>query len=397
MPATPDRPLRVLVLATTFPAHSGDGTPEFVLTLSSGLAAAGAEVTAIVPRVPGAAPEEVMDGVRVVRFSYFPERWEGLADGAIMPNLRADPKRWAEAPPLVGRLYQAAAKEVRRQRPDVVHAHWIVPAGLVARALHRRYAVPFVVTAHGADAYTLRGKGPSRLKATALQAASSTVPVSEAIAAELAPLAPVEAPIPMGVDGPRIRDEVGDRQPEPGRILFVGRLVEKKGIDVLVRALADVPGGRLVVVGDGPQRAELEALVGRLDLSDRVTFLGQCAREEVMAELARAAVVAIPSQVGAGGDQDGTPVVLGEAIAAGAPVVVSSLGGLAEHVTDGESGRVVAPGSADELAAALRDLLADPSAADRLAATALARFDGTLDLASVADRYRKILDGAAGR
>ena len=179
MPDSPDRPLRVLVLATTFPARSGDGTPEFVLTLSSGLAATGAEVTAVVPRVPGGVAEEVMDGVQVRRFAYFPERWEGLADGAIMPNLRAEPWRWAEAPPLVWRLYQAAAKEIRRQRPDVVHAHWIVPAGLVASMLHRRHRLPFVITAHGADAYTLRGRATSRLKRAALQAAEATVPVSE--------------------------------------------------------------------------------------------------------------------------------------------------------------------------------------------------------------------------
>ena len=397
MPDPPDRPLRVLVLATTFPARSGDGTPEFVLTLSSGLAATGAEVTAVVPRVPGGVAEEVMDGVRVRRFAYFPERWEGLADGAIMPNLRAEPWRWAEAPPLVWRLYQAAAKEIRRQRPDVVHAHWIVPAGLVASMLHRRHRLPFVITAHGADAYTLRGKATSRLKRAALQAAEATVPVSESIATELAPLAPVQAPIPMGVDGPRIRAEVGERRPEAGRILFVGRLVEKKGIDVLVRALPTVPDAQLVIVGDGPQRAELQALVAATGTTDRVTFLGQCPRDQVMTELARAAVVAIPSQVGAGGDQDGTPVVLGEAIAAGVPIVVSALGGLAEHVVEGVSGRVVTPGSVDELAAALREVLADPEGAERLAAGALDGFNGSLDLASVADRYRKVLDEAAGR
>ena len=164
-----------------------------------------------------------------------------------------------------------------------------------------------------------------------------------------------------------------------------------------VRALPTVPDAQLVIVGDGPQRADLEELVAATGTTERVTFLGQCPRDQVMTELARAAVVAIPSQVGAGGDQDGTPVVLGEAIAAGVPVVVSALGGLAEHVVDGFSGRVVTPGSVDELAAALREVFADPAGAERLAAGALDGFNGSLDLASVADRYRKILDEAAGR
>ncbi|HEX8804331.1 MAG TPA: hypothetical protein VF743_09060, partial [Acidimicrobiales bacterium] len=124
-PDPADRPAAVVV-ATTFPARAGDGTPEFVLTLAASLRAF--DVTVVVPRVPGAARDEVIDGVRVHRVAYFPARWEGLAADAIMPTLRAQPWRVVEAPFLVGALVLATLRQVRRRRAVVVNPHWIVPA-----------------------------------------------------------------------------------------------------------------------------------------------------------------------------------------------------------------------------------------------------------------------------
>lgn len=395
MSGAPRRPLRVLALATTFPAVGGDGTPEFVLTLSNALVRAGLDVTVLVPRVAGGAATETIDGLRVRRFAYFPRRWEGLADGAIMANLRAERRRILEVGPLVAAFESAAWRETARSRPDVVHAHWVVPAGLVAWSLRRRFSVPYVVTAHGADAYVLNGTAPAAVKRRVLAGAAATVPVSQDIGAALGRLGPVHEPIPMGVDVEAIRAEVGPRRPEPGRILFVGRLVEKKGVDVLLQALARVPAASLVVVGDGPSRADLQALAGKVGVADRVTFRGQQPRREVLAELGRAALVAIPSQVGAGGDQDGTPVVLGEAMAAGAPVVVSDLGGLAENISDGDTGWVVPAGSVDALVAALTQAVADPAEASRRADRAGQALFGRLDLDSVGARYRDVLAAAA--
>ena len=395
MNPVPGAPLRVLVLATTFPAVAGDGTPEFVLTLSGALARSGAEVTAVVPRVPGAARSEVVDGVRVRRFAYFPRRWEDLAHGAIMPNLRAKPRRWLQVAPLVLAFQLAAIRAVRRERPDVVHAHWILPAGIVAMLLRRATKLPYVITVHGADAYTLRSGPALRVKRAVVRRAAATVPVSTAIGNEVAKLGPVSTAVPMGVDVESIRAAVGGRRPEPGRVLFVGRLVEKKGVNVLLSAAADVPAARIVIVGDGPIGPELRAQAASLGIAERVEFVGARTRAEVMAELARAAVVALPSQVGAGGDQDGVPVVLGEAMAAGVPVVASDIGGLAEYVSDGDTGRLVPPGSVPELAAALGELIADPDAAEKLAVAASDRMAGSLDLAYVEKRYSRVLAEAA--
>jgi colanic acid/amylovoran biosynthesis glycosyltransferase len=284
---------------------------------------------------------------------------------------------------------------VRRERPDVVHAHWIVPAGIVAFVLRALTGTPYVVTAHGADAYTLRSRAALHLKRAIMGRAAATMPVSAAIGAELAPLGRVTVAVPMGVDVERVRREVGERRPEPGRVLLIGRLVEKKGVNVLLAAAAQVPAARVAIAGDGPIGADLKRQARELGIAERVRFLGQCTRGEVMEQLARASVVVIPSQIGAGGDQDGVPVVLGEAMAAGVPVVASELGGLAEYVIDGVTGRLVTPGSASELACALNDLLANPTQAAELAANALRQTAGALDLVHVEGSYARELAAAA--
>src|SRR5574341_499403 len=99
MPADHDR-LRLLVLASTWPAWPGDGTPAFVYDLTQ-FEAQHFDTLVLVPRVPGAPEVETVDGMRVRRFGYFPRRWEDLADGAIIENLRGRPSRWLQVPPFL--------------------------------------------------------------------------------------------------------------------------------------------------------------------------------------------------------------------------------------------------------------------------------------------------------
>jgi glycosyltransferase involved in cell wall biosynthesis len=395
-PGPAGRRLRVLVLTSTLPARPGDGTPEFVLTLSRALADV-FDVTILSPRVRGAPPREIQEGVTISRFPYFPRPWEGLADGAILPNLKAQRWRLMEAPALIASFHRHAASLVKRWRPDVIHAHWMIPAGMVARSLKRRLGVPYVLTVHGADAFALRGAMFRRAKQRILAGADTVSAVSREIAEVIGlPDADVDRlTVPMGVDVGAIREAVGDRSPEPGRLLFVGRLAEKKGVDVLIPAVAAVEEATLVVVGDGPDRRALESLAVRLGLGSRVTFTGQLPRAAVMAELRRAHTLVIPSKVARSGDQEGTPVVLAEAMAAGVPVIVSGLGGLAEHVRSRVTGLVVEPGEVGPLVRALTEALARPQELRGYAAEAGKAVQETLDIGVIRDRYRAFIEAAA--
>jgi glycosyltransferase involved in cell wall biosynthesis len=313
----------------------------------------------------------------------------GVADDAIMPAVRARPLRALQLPALVVALTWGTWREVRRTRARVVNAHWIVPAGLIAALLRMVGGPPFVLTVHGADAYTL-SSGPLRaLKQAILRRADSVAPVSEDIARSLGlTTSPV---LRMGVDSAAIRAAVEPRRPAPGQLLYVGRLADKKGVDVLLQALAQVPDAHLSVLGDGPDRAALQTLAARLHLDDRVTFAGRQPKAAVLQHLATATAVVIPSRVGSDGDQEGTPVVLMESMAAGVPVVASDLGGLGECVEDGRTGLLVPPGDVGALAEALQAVITGRVDLAEMGAQAAAEAAARLDIRAVAEAYEDLL------
>lgn len=383
----------VIVVTTTFPARAGDGTPEFVLTLARSIR--DFDVTVVAPRIEGAPRDDVVEGVRVRRVAYFPRRWEGLATGAIMPALRAERWRIIEAPFLVAALVVATWREVKKCRAVAVHAHWIVPAGLVALGVRSLTRVPYVVTIHGADAYMLTGRVAGRLKRLVLGRAAAVLPVSGDIVRTLGlGSAPV---LPMGVDTRGIQDAVGARAPHRGLLVYVGRLVDKKGVDVLLDAVARVATARLEVIGDGPERTNLEARADQLGILDRVRFAGKLPKPEVLAALAKALAVVIPSKVGAGGDMEGTPVVLCEAMAAGVPVVASDLGGLGECIDHGVTGLLVPPGDVDALSASLAKVLSGSIDLDALGRAAAAEAARSLDIGAIGAEYGQVLASIARR
>jgi glycosyltransferase involved in cell wall biosynthesis len=392
----PTRP-SVLVLTTTLPARAGDGTPEFVLTLAEALSTE-ADVTVVSPRVRGSEPTTRVGSVTILRVPYFPRRWEGLADGAILPNLRAQRWRLLEVPCLMVAMSSAGLYHAWRRRPQVVSAHWIVPSGLVALLIKRLIGVPYVLTAHGADAYALRSEPFQRIKSAVLRGADTVTPVSREIAEVLGipSAAYVEVVVPMGVDVERITREVGVRTPVAGRFLFIGRLAEKKGVDVLLQALVEVERASAVILGDGPDREELERMSRHLGVDGRTAFLGRQPRIRVMEELRAAAAVVIPSREAHDGDRDGTPVVLAEAMAAGVAVVASRIGGIGEHVHHGATGLLVDPGDPEALATALRRVVDGGVDVDAIGRRGHHYARDHLDIRTTRDRYLAFLRTATG-
>ena len=378
---------RLLVLASTFPGAADNGTPAFVQDLALAEAAE-FDTLVLVPRVPGARRREVRGPLAVERFRYFPRRWEDLADGAILENLRRRRSRWLQVPPFVLAEAWALRRAVRAHRPDVLHVHWIVPQGLAALLGAR--GVPWLVTTLGGDVYALSDPVSARLKRAVLRRAGAVTAMNADMTARL--VAQGARPetthvLPMGADVAAVRAAGAGVAREPGRILFAGRLVEKKGLAVLLAALRQVaPGWSLEVVGDGPLRAELEAAAAGLP----VTFRGALPRAELARSYARSEIVVVPSVAAASGDQDGLPVALLEAMAAGCAVVASRIAGIDAAVLDGDSGLLVPPGDPVALATALDGLLADPDRRAKLGAAAADRAE-EFSVAVVGARYRALL------
>ncbi|NLT26226.1 MAG: glycosyltransferase family 4 protein [Microbacteriaceae bacterium] len=378
---------RLLVLASTFPARPGDGTPEFVADLA-GQEAEDFETLVVAPMVGDGARLESQRGYRVHRFRYFPRRWQDLADGAIIENLRKRPSRWLQVVPFVLAETLATWRAVRSGRPDVIHAHWIVPQGIVAALVAPR--TPTLITTLGGDLYALNA-GPLRaLKSWMLGRAAYVTVMNAEMAAKVVELgadpAKVEV-VPMGADLSTVRPRT-DGDGVEARLLFVGRLVEKKGLAVLLDALRrlDDVAWRLTVIGDGPLRDELEAMA-----PDGAEFVGKQGREALREAYASADIAIFPSMPSSSGDQDGLPVAMLEAMGAGCAVIASDLPGISEAIADGADGVLVPPRDEAALAGAIRALVADPAARDRLGRAAAATAREQYSKEAIGERYRGIL------
>ena len=287
---------KLLVLASTYPARAGDGTPQFVRDLAT-VEALSYSTTVLVPSVPGGARREVDGTLEVRRFRYFPRRWEDLADGAILENLRRRKSRWAQVLPLFLAEVLAIRREVREVKPDVIQVHWLIPQGLAA--LIAAPKVPKLVTVHGGDIYGLRDRVSRRLFRAILKNADAVTTMNTDMRDRLVELgadASTTVVLSMGADVTAIRPLAAAAERGSGRILFVGRLVEKKGVSVLLEALRllEDTGYDLHIAGDGPLRSQLTSDASGL----RVTFLGVLGREALAAEFDAAVDRGVPLRRG---------------------------------------------------------------------------------------------------
>lgn len=348
---------KLLVTASTFPRWKGDTEPRFVLDLSAHMTDE-YDVTILVPATPGAKDQEILEGVKVLRYHYFPIRkWETLCyPGAIVPRVKEKKIRALLIPFLFFSLYINLLR--KSSEYDIIHAHWIIPQGIVQSFLKK----PYVITGHGGDVYTFNKGIIKMLKIRCLKRAKHVTVVSEYAKKKLQQLLPDIEPsiIPMGVNtdqfGREYRVENYFGQSNQKVILFVGRLVEIKGVAYLIDAMRQV-NALLVIVGDGPLRAELEAQAA--DLERKVVFLGAKTHKELKIIYASADIFVVPSITIEHGVQEGVPTVLMEAMASGLAIVASESGGIASVIHHMYNGLLCREKDSKGLAQSINTLIED--------------------------------------
>ena len=300
-------------------------------------------------------------------------------------------------------------RQLRARRPRLLHAHFALDAA-EALPLARSLAIPMVVTLHGYDVMvdddahrvTPRGRIYLARRKDLMQFARSFVCVSEAIrhkAIERGFPADKLHVLPIGIDVSRFKP--AERLPEEPSVLFVGRLVEKKGCSHLLQAMGlvqqSLPSARLVVVGDGPERVRLEAEAPSLGLD--VTFTGVQSAEQVRGWMASSRMLAVPSITARDGDAEGLPTVLYEALAMGLPVACFRSSGIPELVRDGVEGMLAEERDTATLAAHLLRLCEDDELAARLGRAGRRRVEESFDLQaqtlSLESLYDNVLAGVA--
>jgi len=259
-------------------------------------------------------------------------------------------------------------------RPDVLNAHYASGYGTTAALCGVR---PVLLSVWGSDVYDFPYESAlkARLIRGNLRRATAVASTSHAMARQVQCLTPERREIavtPFGVDLARFAPDPSRRDRGRLTIGIVKSLAPKYGVDLLLRAFAGLVNDadvqalsdacRLLVVGDGPQRAELESLARELGIAQRTEFAGAVAHAEVPAWLNRLDIYAAPSRL----DSESFGVAVIEASACALPVVVSDAGGLPEVVRDGETGLVVARDDVPALQAALKRLVLDAALRERL-------------------------------
>lgn len=402
---------RVLLTTSTFPMDREDKvSARFVLDLARHLSAH-VKVVVLAPAGPGTRRRELWDGVTVYRFPYWlPAGAQRLAAGeGMVATMRASWFARMQAPFFVASQWAMLPGIVRKERIDLVNPHWIVPQGFTAVDWRRHLKVPMVVTAHGADvAWLGRSRFGARLGQYVFDRADGFIADSEYLATRTEEIIGRPIPhraIPMGVATSLFQPGLASAPPlaaGPGpTLLFVGKFVPKKGVPVLLEALALLrrtrPSARLVLIGGGPLEGELRARVARLGLQDAVELRGWVKNDALPQYYAAADVVCVPSVQDAHGETEGTPVVLQEAMASGAVVVASRSSGIVDVIRDGENGWSVPPNDAAALATALEVALdASPEQRARVQAAARAT-SGEHSWERVAQRFLEVFQESAAR
>jgi phosphatidylinositol alpha-1,6-mannosyltransferase len=377
--------VRILCVTSTFPRWPGDDTTTFILHFAQELIAQGAKVDVLAPHAPGAKRAEEIDGVPVERFRYMrPDSAEDVCyQGGALFNIKGSPLTAAKLPALIGSQWAAIRSRARSGKYDVISAHWLLPQGWTA--VRAASGVPVVSTVHGSDVFGLSHPVLTRFKRAAL-AGSAAVTVNstatrEAVEAIGAPVHDLRL-IPMGTDVTAVADQ--DRMADWKRdqrhgdgplVVFVGRLIDWKGVDDLINAAAiaskQLPDLRVVIAGSGPLREHLEGLVAELGLAGHVHFAGWLVREDVTALQAAADVVVVPSRTGADGSREAQGLSVVEAMALGKAVIATRSGGIPDAITDGKNGLLVEQNDPAALAAGIVTLAANAELTARLGAAAM--------------------------
>lgn len=367
--------MRVLHVVTAFPRTESDViTPWLVETLKR-LKAQGVDVDVFTSSYKGL-PDQTLFGIPVHRFRYFPKRWEDFTHDETAPDRMKKGLRYKlEAVAYVVLGQAAISRLCRRQHYDIVHVHWPFPHALFGAAARTAGKCKVISSFYGVELRWVKSRLPifKPFVRWAIRSADAVTAISNHTAAEIQELVQRDVTvIPFGASIEETNPETGHMAPEPGplTVLFVGRLVERKGVKYLLEALKLVREKldvRLVIVGNGSERASLEALAKALGLSDSVSFAGFVSSPDKERLYRECSVFVLPAVRDSKCDVEGLGTVLLEAMMHHKPVIASESGGITDIVKHEQTGLLVKERDVRGLADAILRVLGDRQFSSQLA------------------------------
>ncbi len=404
--------MHIGVLTHNYPRFAGDFSGTFVEALCEELAVQRQQVTVYAPYDPAYdRPLHAPVDLQLYRYAW-PDSLHKLGYMRTMQSdLALRLEAYALSPALFARGIQATLAGARRSRPDVLHAHWLLPNGFIAAVVSRRLNIPLVISIPGSDAQVARSNPLFRsLARFALRQANLLTANSAELRDAVLPLGADLGKFDMiiyGTDPAALRPDttgVAALRADLGIgaddvvALCVGRMVPKKGFDVLIRALA-TPALRArpviaVMVGEGDDKAAWQQLAADLGVAERLRWIGNVPKTAIGRYYNLADMLAMPS---VSRPADGLNVCVLDAMSCGKPVIGTMVAGNPLAIVDGATGLLIAEQDSDALAAAVARLVDDPALRGRMGAASRVRIETELGWPHLARRYIQHFETLAAR
>ena len=337
---------KILVTTTTFPSFlEGDSIPPFIYELSKKLAKNDDfKIIISTPYIKNSKKLEERDNLKIYRYKY---GFTSLRNGAILPNIKKNKLLILQLPFLLFFSFISLIKLAKKEKINIIHAHWIVPQAFLAvlyKKIFLKKDLKIICTIHGSDIFELRGWLMTKIKKWTLDNVNCITVVSKEVMKEVKALEIKNIPIilaSMGVDDEIFNSENNKSIKEKyiinnPLILSVGRLVEKKGVNFSILAIKEVvkkyPNVKLLIIGDGPLKNNLELLSKKLSLEKNIFFLGGVAHEK-LSEYYKSADIFISSSL-----SEGFGLTFVESMLCKCPVIGPSLNSVSDIIKNEKTG-----------------------------------------------------------
>jgi len=373
------RKIKIISLTTNYPESENPRTAKFVHEINKQLVKLGFDVRAITVHTKGALTKEKMDAIAVTRFRYLPEKYQ-FNYSSIPDEISKSKIGYLKMIVMTFFFFSSTLMECMKEKPDIIHAHWSFPCGYIAYLMSKIFKTKFVITIHGGEIplfkkfSTIRKLVINAMNKSVLVCANSSYSKNEFIKMGVKENKIIKLNVP-----PNFVKHTSDKlilesfrkkftHQSNKIVLFCGRLVERKGVEYLIRSIGEIKLNNihLVISGGGGLRDELENLTKQLGLTDKVTFFGRASDEELGMLHDISDVFVCPSIIDSKGNTEYLGLVIPEAMESGLPVIASSVGGIVDTVKNEMNGILVPPKDSRSIAQALERVIEDTVLARKL-------------------------------
>lgn len=395
--------MKVLIITSVYPRTEKDSEVPWLRSSVAHLVKAGVDVEVLAPAYQGLKSHKI-DGITIHRFRYAPAPLEVLTHDEGAANKIAG-KPWMQllAVPYIISGLICCLRLARRKKYNIIHAHWPFPHAFIAYAACKLFRIPLVLNFHGAELLLIRKyKWIKPFMWWIIGAGSALIANSRFTANRIRAIRKRKVHwSPYGTPLSSMKTQILHPVKDRFRILFVGRLIERKGVQYLIQAASKLDPSLMEVriIGDGDMSHELRAFAQKIAPQTTV-FTGKLSQADLQREYEAANIFVLPAIVDRKGDTEGLGVVLIEAMEYGLPVVASNVGGISDVVINRKTGLLVPQKDPEALAAAFEILSRDLKLAHSLIHGAELHIRENFDWDQIISRqitlYRKLLSCDCG-